>query len=100
MVDNGEGKSICTGNVEQAESQDTGVMPVSDKPRRGGNGNPDDYNNHQDKSSSRRQMKTEGKEEDIDRQNPYQPYKAGQEYDIEEASSIGDNFKTICKVVE
>lgn len=41
MVDDSEGKGICTGDAEQAESQDAEEMPVSDKSRRCGDGNPD-----------------------------------------------------------
>lgn len=45
-------------------------------------------------------METEGEEEDVDHQNPHQPYQAGQEYNIEETSGMGDDFKTIYKVVD
>ena len=66
MIDDRESQRIRLRNPEKAETENTEVVPVSDKAGRRGDGDPDDQNDHQNEGGRNRQVEAEGQKEQID----------------------------------
>ena len=66
VIDNRESQGIRLRNPEKAETENTEVVPVSDKAGRRGDGDPDDQNDHQNEGRRNRQVEAEGQKEQID----------------------------------
>ena len=66
-------RASVLGTPKRLKAQNAEVVPVSDETGGRGDGDSDDQDDHQDKGGRDGQLETEGKKQEVDRQNVDEP---------------------------